>query len=148
MKHLFITMTALFTLLLQPISSSAEETLNSPLSYTDNHNKTFMEEDEFYNTLDKEIYKEYENAAYSLRQKISFKDVPKSHSIFNVKTNLHHPKLDLQHQTDIHPNRQVYFMASFYQNVKEEYHKYAVIDAETKKVLLGGNHYHLYVNSY
>lgn len=48
----------------------------------------------------------------------------------------------------IHPNRQVYFMASFHQNEKEEWHKYVVIDAETQKVLLGGNHYHKYENPY
>lgn len=42
----------------------------------------------------------------------------------------------------IHPDRQVYFFASFSQNEVEEFHKYIVIDAETKRELQGEKSYH------
>lgn len=48
----------------------------------------------------------------------------------------------------IHPDRQVYFFASFSQNEVEELHKYIVIDAETKKELQSGKSYHHYDNPY
>lgn len=38
----------------------------------------------------------------------------------------------------VHPDCQVYFFASFTQNEIEEFHKYIVIDAETKRELQGG----------
>lgn len=41
----------------------------------------------------------------------------------------------------VHPDRQVYFFASFSQDEVEEFYKYIVIDAETKKELLGGKSY-------
>lgn len=148
MKNIFITLLTLSTLFCLPILSSAQELSTPKLKYNDNQSKSFIGEDEFYSTLDKEIYQEYENAAFSLRQKIAFKDVPDSQYVFNVKTNHYREKMDLQNQTDIHPNRQVYFMASFYQTDKEEHHKFAVIDAETKELLLGGSSYHHYDNPY
>ncbi|EJR49063.1 hypothetical protein IIM_03842 [Bacillus cereus VD107] len=46
----------------------------------------------------------------------------------------------------VHPDRQVYFFASFSQDEVEEFYKYIVIDAETKKELLGGKSYHHYDN--
>ncbi len=42
----------------------------------------------------------------------------------------------------VHPDRQVYFFASFTQNEVEEFHKYIVIDAETKRELKEGKSYH------
>lgn len=48
----------------------------------------------------------------------------------------------------VHPNRQVYFFASFTQNEIEELHKYIVIDAETKRELQEGKSYHQCGNSY
>lgn len=48
----------------------------------------------------------------------------------------------------VHPDRQVYFFASFTQNEVEEFHKYIVIDAETKRELQGGKSYHHYDNPY
>ncbi|MDA1923382.1 hypothetical protein PDL68_12895 [Bacillus cereus] len=41
----------------------------------------------------------------------------------------------------VHPDRQVYFFASFSQNEVEEFHKYIVIDAETKRQLQEGKSY-------
>ncbi|WP_342543553.1 hypothetical protein MHH33_08485 [Paenisporosarcina sp. FSL H8-0542] len=151
MKIILLTLAVLSNVLFQPtpISEASTSDLTYPkLEYLDNQSMSFIVEDEFYNEVDKNIYQEYKNAAFSIRQKLSFKDVPDAEFTFNQKTNFISEKMNLKHQTDVHPNRQVYFMASFQQNEKEEWHKYVVIDAETKKVLLGGNHYHLYKNPY
>lgn len=45
-----------------------------------------MSEDIFYKQLDKKIYKEYNNAAYSVRKKILFKEVPDEEFSFLQKT--------------------------------------------------------------
>jgi len=126
--------------------TSASETSTPKLEYPNNQSKSFIEENEFYNKLDKNIYEEYKNAAFSMRKKISFKEVAETELIFKLKTNLGAEKMDNLNAPHIHPNRQVYFMGSFHQNEKEEWHKFVVIDAETQKILLGGNHYHLYDN--
>jgi len=142
----------LFLSLAPSVTSSqriaASETSSPKLEYPDNESKSFIEEDKFYNELDKNIYEEYKNAAFSMRKKISFNEVPDAELTFKMKTKLGSEKMNPTNSLHIHPNRQVYFMASFHQNEKEEWHKYVVIDAETKKVLLGGNHYHLYDNPY
>ncbi|KZD41409.1 hypothetical protein B4083_1594 [Bacillus cereus] len=44
---------------------------NTKLNYPSNRNKPFVSEDVFYEQLDKKIYKEYNNAAYSVRKKCS-----------------------------------------------------------------------------
>ncbi|EEK98056.1 hypothetical protein bcere0013_47770 [Bacillus cereus BDRD-ST26] len=49
---------------------------NQKLDYPSNRNKPFVSEDVFYEQLDKKMYKEYNNAAYSVRKKILFKEVP------------------------------------------------------------------------
>ena len=49
---------------------------NRKLDYPSNRNKPFVSEDVFYEQLDKKMYKEYNNAAYSVRKKILFKEVP------------------------------------------------------------------------
>lgn len=135
-----------FSFLFQLTPTSA--TTNKNLEYPNNQSKSFISEDEFYNQLDKDIYKEYKNAVYSVRKKISFKDVPKAEFTFNRKTNNScGDRMNLQY-SDIHPDRQVYFMASFYQSEREEFHKFIVIDAETKNKLLGGDSYHKYENPY
>ena len=128
--------------------TSASEASSPKLEYPDNQSKPFTEVDEFYNELDKSIYEEYKNAAFSMRKKISFNEVPDAELTFKLKTKLSEEKMNPTNSRHIHPNRQVYFMASFHQNEKEEWHKYVVIDAETQKVLQGGNHYHLYDNPY
>ncbi|EON72706.1 hypothetical protein [Lysinibacillus sphaericus] len=124
------------------------ETSSPTLQYPVNQTKSFLDKDEFYQQLDRTIYEEYNNATFSMRQKILFKDVPDAEHTFNVKTNHANDKMDLSNHTFIHPNRQVYFLASFYQNGQEEFHKFVVIDAETKSILLGGSHYHHYDNPY
>ncbi|MHC2835678.1 uncharacterized protein YxeA [Bacillus sp. F9_6S_D1_P_5] len=49
---------------------------NTKFNYPSNRNKSFVSEDMFYEQLDEKVYKEYKNAAYSVRKKISFKEVP------------------------------------------------------------------------
>ncbi len=46
---------------------------NQKLDYPSNRNKPFVSEDVFYKQLDKKIYKEYKNVAYSVRKKSHLK---------------------------------------------------------------------------
>lgn len=59
---------------------------NQKLDYPSNRNKPFVSEDVFYEQLDKKVYKEYKNAAYSVRKKILFKEVPDEEFSFRQKT--------------------------------------------------------------
>lgn len=115
---------------------------NQKLEYPSNLTKTFVNENVFYEQLDKKIYKEYKHAAYSVRKKISFKEVPDEEFIFRQKTAVGCRSRVVLQDSFIHPDRQVYFFASFSQNEVEEFHKYIVIDAETKRELQGGKSYH------
>ncbi|ENQ3113785.1 hypothetical protein CQZ91_19280 [Bacillus cereus] len=121
---------------------------NQKLDYPSNRNKPFVSEDVFYKQLDKKIYKEYNNAAYSVRKKILFKEVPDEEFSFLQKTAVGCRSEVVLQESFIHPDRQVYFFASFSQNEVEEFHKYIVIDAETKKELQSGKSYHHYDNPY
>ncbi|HDR3492574.1 hypothetical protein [Bacillus wiedmannii] len=115
---------------------------NQKLNYPSNRNKSFVSEDVFYEQLDKKVYKEYKNAAYSVRKKISFKEVPDEEFAFLQKTAVGCRSSVVFQYSFIHPDRQVYFFASFFQNEAEEFHKYIVIDAETKRELQEGESYH------
>ncbi|AHX20940.1 hypothetical protein ORM92_12785 [Bacillus cereus] len=105
---------------------------NQKVNYPSNRNKSFVSEDIFYKQLDKKIYKEYNNAAYSVRKKILFREVPDEEFSFLQKTAVGcRSSVMLQD-----------FFASFSQNEVEEFHKYIVIDAETKRELKEGKSYH------
>ncbi len=121
---------------------------NQKLDYPSNRNKSFVSGDVFYEQLDKKMYKEYKNAAYSVRKKILFKEVPDEGFSFLQKTAAGCRGEVVLQDSFIHPDRQVYFFASFSQNEVEELHKYIVIDAETKKELQSGKSYHRYDNLY
>ncbi|KXI50248.1 MULTISPECIES: hypothetical protein [Bacillus cereus group] len=121
---------------------------NQKLGYPSNRNKPFVSEDVFYEQLDKKMYKEYNNAAYSVRKKILFKEVLDEELSFLQKTAAGCRGEVVLQDSFIHPDRQVYFFASFSQNEVEELHKYIVIDAETKKELQSGKSYHHYDNPY
>ncbi|MES5844209.1 MULTISPECIES: hypothetical protein [unclassified Bacillus cereus group] len=121
---------------------------NQKLDYPSNRNKPFVSEDVFYEQLDKKMYKEYNNAAYSVRKKILFKEVPDEEFSFLQKTAAGCRGEVVLQDSFIHPDCQVYFFASFSQNEVEELHKYIVIDAETKKELQSGKSYHRYDNLY
>lgn len=98
--------------------------------------------------MDKKKYKEYKDSTYSIRQILSYKETPDALMTFEQKTGRYfgQPKQELA--PFIHPERQVYFFASFVQTKNKEYWKYTIIDAETKRQLEGGNAYHLYENPY
>ncbi|WP_107951624.1 hypothetical protein [Lysinibacillus parviboronicapiens] len=151
MQVIFLTLVVVSNLFFQPQTTpevstdnicAPVETSSPTLQYPVNQTKSFLEEDDFYNKLDRTIYEEYNHAAFSIRQKILFKDVPDVAHAFHLKTNHANDRMDLSNHTFIHPNRQVYFLASFYQHDHEEFHKFVVIDAETNTLLLGGSHYH------
>ncbi|MFE4759145.1 MULTISPECIES: hypothetical protein [Bacillus] len=122
--------------------STAYAQSNQNLEYPSNQNKSFVNEDLFYEQLDKKVYKEYKNAAYSVRKKILFKEVQDAEFVFRKKTAVGCRSRVVLQDSFIHPDRQVYFFASFSQNEVEELHKYIVIDAETKRELRGGKSYH------
>ncbi|MFJ8355366.1 hypothetical protein ACQKNN_23970 [Bacillus paramycoides] len=115
---------------------------NQKLEYPSNRTKSFVNEDVFYEQLDKKIYKEYKNATYSVRKKILFKEVQDAEFTFRKKTDVGCRSRVMIRDSFVHPDRQVYFFASFSQDEVEEFYKYIVIDAETKKELLGGKSYH------
>lgn len=121
---------------------------NQKVNYPSNRNKSFVSEDVFYKQLDKKIYKEYNNAAYSVRKKILFKEVADEEFSFLQKTAMGCRSSVMLQDFFVYPDRQVYFFASFSQNEVEEFHKYIVIDAETKRGLQKGKSYHQCVNSY
>lgn len=81
---------------------------NQKLDYPSNRNKPFVSEDVFYEQLDKKVYKEYKNAAYSVRKKILFKEVPDEEFSFRQKTAGGCRSSVVFQDFFIHPDRQVY----------------------------------------
>lgn len=122
--------------------STAYAQSNQELEYPSNQNKSFLNEDVFYEQLDKKVYKEYKNAAYSVRKKILWKEVQDAEFTFRKKTDVGCRSRVVIQDVFVHPDRQVYFFASFSQDEVDEFHKYIVIDAEIKRELLGGKSYH------
>ncbi|MGM0876775.1 MAG: hypothetical protein ACQEWV_18955 [Bacillota bacterium] len=137
----FIISFSLLVILAFPTSAQQFE-------YPANQDKSFKSEDEFYQQLSKDVYKEFKDATYSVRRKISYKEVPDAIMTFEKKTGRYfgQPKQELT--PFIHPERQVYFFASFVQTRDKEYWKHTIIDVETKRQLEGGNSYHNYENPY
>lgn len=135
------------------ISLSLYAVLASPTSaqqfdYPSNKNETYINENEFYKELKKDQYKEFKDATYSVKRKLTYKEVPDAVVSFEKKTGRYmcQPKQALS--PAIHPERQVYFFASFVQTKDEEFWKHTIIDAETKRQLEGGNSYHRLENPY
>ncbi|KAA0543122.1 hypothetical protein FZW96_20915 [Bacillus sp. BGMRC 2118] len=131
--------------LLIPTLSNAS---SHQVEYSNNDEKSFIDENKFYHKLTKEQYEEYKDATYSVRRKILYKEVPDTIDVFERKTGRYHGHPKQKLSTSIHPNRQVYFYASFVQDKDEEYWKHIIIDAETKQPLESGNSYHNYLNPY
>ncbi|MFB7157288.1 MULTISPECIES: hypothetical protein [unclassified Lysinibacillus] len=147
--QVFILSLVASSFLLQQPQDSVENTapilcipsVTTSYKYPNNQYQAFRTENDFYHQLDRTIYEEYNNATLNIRQRIAFKDVSKAEETFNLKTNFIRKKTDLSQHTFIHPNRQVYFLASYKQLDQETYHKYLVIDAETQTILLGNSNY-------
>ena len=119
-------------------------TLAQQFDYPSNKNNTYINENEFYKKLKKDQYKEFKDATYSVRRKLSYKEIPDAVMTFEKKTGrfMCQPKQKLS--PAIHPERKVYFFASFVQTKDEEFWKHTIIDAETKRQLEGGDSYHHY----
>ncbi|WHY48940.1 hypothetical protein [Lysinibacillus pakistanensis] len=149
MQVLFMSLMFVSSFLLQQPRHSVENTattLCTPIvatsyKYPNNQYQSLQNEDDFYQQINSALYEEYSDASLNIRQKIAFKDIPKAIETFHLKTNLIGKKIDLTQHTFIHPNRQVYFLASFRQTEQETYHKYFIIDAETQTILLGNSLY-------
>jgi hypothetical protein len=116
--------------------------------YPANNEKSFANENAFYQQMNKNDYMEYKDAAYSVRKKMSYKKIPDALLTFEKKTGNYfgQPKQELA--TSIHPDRQVYFLASFVHTKNKEYWKHTIIDAETQRQLEGGNSYHSFNKPY
>lgn len=115
--------------------------INTLYQYPNNQFQSFRDEDEFYQQLNRTIYEEYAHASLNIRQKMAFRDVENATQNFYLQTNSNQETIDLSQHTFIHPNRQVYFLASFQHNTDETYQKFLVIDAETQEVILGHSHF-------
>lgn len=115
--------------------------INTLYQYPNNQFQSFRDEDEFYQQLNRTIYEEYAYASLNIRQKMAFRDVENATQNFYLQTNSDQETIDLSQHTFIHPNRQVYFLASFQHNTDESYQKFLVIDAETQEVILGHSHF-------
>ncbi|MGE6313179.1 MULTISPECIES: hypothetical protein [Bacillus cereus group] len=122
--------------------STAYAQSNQKLEYPSNQNKSFVSGDVFYEQLDKKVYKEYKNAAYSVRKKILWKEVQDAEFTFRQKTAVGCRSRVVIQDSFVHPDRQVYFFGSFSQDEVDEFQKYIVIDAETKKEFVSGQSYH------
>jgi hypothetical protein len=137
----FFVVFALFVVLATPAVAQQFE-------YPNNKDKSFTNPNEFYEQLKKNEFKEYKNATFSVRQKVSYKEIPNVVMTFEKKTGRYHCQSKEELSSSIHPERQVYFFASFVQTNNKEYWKHTIIDAETKRQIGGGNAYHNYENPY
>ena len=78
----FIILITLFSLYAQlAVPTSAQQ-----FDYPSNKNKTYINENEFYKELKKDQYKDFKDAAYSVRRKLSYKEVPDAVMTFEKKT--------------------------------------------------------------
>ncbi|MFK4464496.1 hypothetical protein ABH960_000073 [Bacillus sp. RC252] len=81
---------------------------NQKLDYPSNRNKSFVNENLFYEQLDKKVYKEYKNASYSVRKKILWKEVQDAEFTFRQKTAVGCRSRVVIQDSFVHPDRQVY----------------------------------------
>jgi hypothetical protein len=143
MKVLINLITGICLLLFAVNSISAQQ-----WEFSNNHDKKFMSEDEYYHQLKASVYKEYKDATFSMRQKISYKEFPEYLSRFEKKTGAYLNQPEQKLTPTIHPDRQAYFFGTFVQTKDKENWKYIVIDAESGKSLESGTRFHHYKNPY
>lgn len=122
--------------------------LAQQFEYPINKEKSFISADDFYQQLKKDQYREFNDASYSVRSKISYRDVPDAVITFEKKTGRYFGQSKQVLSPSIHPDRQVYFFATFTQSKNKEFWKHTIIDAETQRTLEGGNSFHSYDNPY
>ncbi len=99
--------------------------------YPDNSGKSFAPAEDL-NIRDKNIgFTEFEKSKYNMRKKIPFKDVKSTANQikdFQIKAATYSPH--------IHPDRQVYFLATVKETQDDLRLHYVVMDAETHKVFI------------
>ncbi|MDQ0270113.1 hypothetical protein [Cytobacillus purgationiresistens] len=129
MKKVFFMAFLLIFLTLGVSHSFAEQNTDAKPwnKYPDNSEKNFMDVDVFYDSLDKNLYKEYQNAELNIREKVFFKDINK---VFE--------KADKHGSSRIsgdgyHPQRQVYVFVTVSKDGKHM--TTAVFDAEKQRLI-------------
>ncbi|MEQ2528444.1 hypothetical protein WMO40_17300 [Bacillaceae bacterium CLA-AA-H227] len=143
MNRFLTLILAFFLFVVLSIPTSAQQ-----FEYPANLEKSFVNANMFYQQMEKNEYREYKDATYSVRRKMSYKEIPDAIMTFEKKTGRYFGQSKQELAPSIHPERQVYFFASFVQTKDKEYWKHTIIDAETKRPLEGGNSYHSYENPY
>ncbi|MGY3716917.1 hypothetical protein ACWE42_15485 [Sutcliffiella cohnii] len=123
MKKLIIIPCLLFLFLVLLSDSTFAD--NSKYSkYPDNSKLTFEDVDSFYESLDKKVFVEYDNAKLNIREKTSFKNIN------NIKARGDKYGISRTYGEGYHPNRQVYVFITV---SKEGDMKTAVFDAQKKQ---------------
>ncbi|WP_062047353.1 hypothetical protein [Bacillus sp. JCM 19034] len=110
-KNYFTTFTLFIILSLVVSSVYAEEPWSK---YPDNSDKEFMDANAFYETIDKNLYTEYEGAKVNSREKVSYKDINKILSKFDD-----YGKARVG-GNGYHPTRQVYVFVTVFDAEKHQ----------------------------
>lgn len=105
----FITLIIFFGILFMFVPQMSAQQFEYPA----NKDKSFISEDEFYQQLDEKVYQEFKDATFSIRQKIFYKETPDELMAFAKKTGRSLSQTQKNLLPFIHPDRQVYFLASF-----------------------------------
>ncbi|MDQ0268891.1 hypothetical protein [Cytobacillus purgationiresistens] len=129
MKKISFIAFLLISLILGGYHSLAEQNNNAKpwYKYPDNSEKNFMDVDVFYNSLDKNLYKEYQNAELNIREKVFFKDINK---VFEKADKYGSSRTS---GDGFHPQRQVYVFVTVSKDGKHM--TTAVFDAEKQRLI-------------
>jgi hypothetical protein len=103
-----------------------------PYEYPDNSEKFFKPAENLIISNYKHGYEEYSHAKLNIREKTLFKDIGKVETRLNKDFNI----TAATYSPHIHPNRQVYFLATVKETKNDIRLHYIVLDAESNKVLL------------
>ncbi|MGG0791942.1 hypothetical protein ABE132_25300 [Peribacillus simplex] len=105
--------------------------------YIDNSKKNLVSANEFYKSGKIEDYSEYKTATINIREKLLYKDLKSTvnknagkYSLVNIFYNK---------SQNIDPNRQIYLFCSIKETKEKMFHKFVIIDAETKEPIAEGN---------
>ncbi|MGW8426181.1 hypothetical protein ACWGJQ_11860 [Peribacillus simplex] len=105
--------------------------------YTDNSKKQLISANEFYLRNNLGDYSEFKTATLNIREKFLYKDLKSTvnkhaekYSLVNSYNNPH-PNID--------PKRQIYLFCSIKETKENMFHKFLIIDAETKEPISEGN---------
>ncbi|TKC19616.1 hypothetical protein [Robertmurraya kyonggiensis] len=130
---IFFLLVSIFTLNAQFIFAEAKDGEEPWRKYPDNSAKNFKDPDAFYDSLDKKLYVEFENAKLNIREITNFKDINKVLS-----------KADKYGWTrssgvGYHPKRQVYVFVTVSEDGKKMLT--AEFDAETQSLISSSSNF-------